>query len=91
MKLLDVVHPAAKTLVDISLSQDAEVSTVEISQCGEQHNNCAHLNCIAGAQVEHSTIPVLGWGEQRNNFEISPMLQKNLNESYSHTPTPHQQ
>ena len=28
MKLLDVVHPAAKTLVDISLSQDAEVSTV---------------------------------------------------------------
>lgn len=27
MKLLDVVHPAAKTLVDISLSQDAEVRT----------------------------------------------------------------
>lgn len=26
MKLLDIVHPAAKTLVDISLSQDAEVS-----------------------------------------------------------------
>jgi hypothetical protein len=26
MKLLDVVHPAAKTLVDVSLSQDAEVS-----------------------------------------------------------------
>ena len=26
MKLLDVVHPAAKTLVDISLSQDAEVN-----------------------------------------------------------------
>jgi T-complex protein 1 subunit eta len=25
MNLLDVVHPAAKTLVDISLSQDAEV------------------------------------------------------------------
>lgn len=25
MTLLDVVHPAAKTLVDISLSQDAEV------------------------------------------------------------------
>ena len=25
MKLLEVVHPAAKTLVDISLSQDAEV------------------------------------------------------------------
>ena len=25
MKQLDVAHPAAKTLVDISLSQDAEV------------------------------------------------------------------
>ena len=25
MSLLEVVHPAAKTLVDISLSQDAEV------------------------------------------------------------------
>jgi hypothetical protein len=28
MKLLDVVHPAAKTLVDVSLSQDAEVGVV---------------------------------------------------------------
>ena len=26
MKLLDVVHPAAKTLVEIAKSQDAEVS-----------------------------------------------------------------
>lgn len=26
LKLLDVVHPAAKTLVDIARSQDAEVS-----------------------------------------------------------------
>ena len=26
LKLLDVVHPAAKTLVDISKSQDAEVN-----------------------------------------------------------------
>ncbi len=26
MKLLEIVHPAAKTLADISLSQDAEVS-----------------------------------------------------------------
>ena len=25
MKLLDIVHPAAKTLVDISMAQDAEV------------------------------------------------------------------
>ena len=28
MKLLDVVHPAAKTLVEIAKSQDAEVETV---------------------------------------------------------------
>ena len=26
MKLLDIVHPAAKTLVDIAKSQDAEVT-----------------------------------------------------------------
>ena len=26
MRLLDIVHPAAKTLVNISMSQDAEVS-----------------------------------------------------------------
>ena len=26
MKLLDIVHPAAKVLADISMSQDAEVS-----------------------------------------------------------------
>ena len=26
MKLLDIAHPAAKTLVDISMSQDAEVT-----------------------------------------------------------------
>lgn len=30
LKLLDVVHPAAKTLVDIARSQDAEVSGVSL-------------------------------------------------------------
>lgn len=34
MKLLDVVHPAAKTLVDVSLSQDAEVITAGGGQRG---------------------------------------------------------
>lgn len=29
MKLLDIVHPAAKTLVDIARSQDAEVNIIE--------------------------------------------------------------
>lgn len=29
MKLLDIAHPAAKTLVDISMSQDAEVGDCE--------------------------------------------------------------
>lgn len=28
MKLLDIAHPAAKTLVDISMSQDAEVKNI---------------------------------------------------------------
>jgi hypothetical protein len=36
MKLLDVVHPAAKTLVDVSLSQDAEVGICRQQQPGRQ-------------------------------------------------------
>lgn len=35
MRLLDIVHPAAKTLVNISMSQDAEVSCT--------HNKSHHL------------------------------------------------
>lgn len=31
MKLLEIVHPAAKTLVDIAKSQDAEVSKIRIT------------------------------------------------------------
>ena len=31
MKLLDIVHPAAKVLADISMSQDAEVSRPPVS------------------------------------------------------------
>lgn len=34
LKLLDVVHPAAKTLVDIAKSQDAEVSDTLWIICG---------------------------------------------------------
>ena len=29
MKLLDIVHPAARTLVEIAKSQDAEVNTLK--------------------------------------------------------------
>lgn len=32
MKLLDIVHPAAKTLVDIAKSQDAEVGSFSFTQ-----------------------------------------------------------
>lgn len=32
LKLLDVVHPAAKTLVDIARSQDAEVGVKKIGK-----------------------------------------------------------
>lgn len=31
LKLLDIVHPAAKTLVDIAKSQDAEVSSLKLN------------------------------------------------------------
>ena len=36
MKLLEIIHPAAKTLVDISLSQDAEVQlSATVSACSQ--------------------------------------------------------
>jgi T-complex protein 1 subunit eta len=41
--LLDIVHPAAKTLVDIARSQDAEVGDGTTSVCllaGEMLKNC---------------------------------------------------
>lgn len=42
MKLLEIVHPAAKTLVDISLSQDAEVcSIIKLAAARE------HINAVA--------------------------------------------
>ena len=34
MKLLEIVHPAAKVLVDISASQDAEVTRSALSLAG---------------------------------------------------------
>jgi chaperonin GroEL (HSP60 family) len=42
MKLLDIVHPAAKTLVDIAKSQDAEVgvlSDLVLGEVNEMKNN----------------------------------------------------
>mmetsp|Transcript_5062 Transcript_5062/g.11857 ORF Transcript_5062/g.11857 Transcript_5062/m.11857 type:complete len:577 (+) Transcript_5062:33-1763(+) len=60
MKLLDIVHPAAKTLVDISLSQDAEVgdgTTSVVLLAGELLKN-------AKAFIEegmHSQIIVRGF------------------------------
>ena len=58
MKLLDIVHPAAKVLADISMSQDAEVriysaegSVLLIQQCTQHatrglHNVIFVLNII---------------------------------------------
>ncbi|XP_050712410.1 T-complex protein 1 subunit eta-like [Eriocheir sinensis] len=46
MKQLDIVHPAAKTLVDIAKSQDAEVgdgTTTVVLLAGELLNQCKHL------------------------------------------------
>jgi hypothetical protein len=42
MKLLEVVHPAAKTLVDISMSQDAEVDPPSFPLCyqPQQEEGC---------------------------------------------------
>lgn len=44
MKLLDIVHPAAKTLVDIAKSQDAEVSVIVLARLLQQSN---HWSCVS--------------------------------------------
>lgn len=47
MKLLDIVHPAAKTLVDIAKSQDAEVgdgTTTVVLLAGEFLKQVSYLN-----------------------------------------------
>lgn len=47
MKLLDIVHPAAKTLVDIAKSQDAEVgdgTTTVVLLCGELLNQTKKIH-----------------------------------------------
>lgn len=41
MKLLDIVHPAAKVLADISMSQDAEVGPY-IPQLSSAHDHIVH-------------------------------------------------
>jgi T-complex protein 1 subunit eta len=46
MKLLDIAHPAAKVLVDISISQDAEVgdgTTSVVLLAGEILKNVKHF------------------------------------------------
>lgn len=40
MKLLDIVHPAAKVLADISISQDAEVSRQRVCAFPVAHGQC---------------------------------------------------
>ena len=62
MKLLDVVHPAAKTLVDISLSQDAEVSKVRLNFYGTvtRHFRIVTLTLIEYGIVEGVLTVLLG-------------------------------
>lgn len=57
MKLLDVVHPAAKTLVDISLSQDAEVCVCPGGGGADQYRRklldaCCWLMVLGGEKVD---------------------------------------
>lgn len=52
VKLLDIVHPAAKTLADISLSQDAEVgdgTTSVMVIAGELLKNCKEVGILRTA------------------------------------------
>lgn len=41
MKLLEIIHPAARTLVDISLSQDAEVMSLDVLYSSKACNSTA--------------------------------------------------
>lgn len=45
MKLLEIIHPAAKTLVDISLSQDAEVTYLCEAAAAYLHNKSPDEMC----------------------------------------------
>lgn len=55
MKLLDVVHPAAKTLVDVSLSQDAEVCAQSSSRKTVCHSR----------QTSASSVKGMGFGKRQ--------------------------
>lgn len=63
VKLLDIVHPAAKTLADISLSQDAEVgdgTTSVMVLAGEFMKNCKEVSICPPAwarQEERGSSP----------------------------------
>ena len=65
MKLLDVVHPAAKTLVDIAKSQDAEVgdgTTSVVILAGEFLKQC---KCFIEEGV-HPRVVVRGFRKASN-------------------------
>lgn len=55
MKQLDIVHPAAKTLVDIAKSQDAEVSQsiVSLSPLPDSSHSCPFLTFPS---LSHATL-----------------------------------
>lgn len=43
LKLLEIVHPAAKTLVDIAKSQDAEVNNINIININSVKNKSSNV------------------------------------------------
>lgn len=51
MKLLEIVHPAAKSLVDVSLSQDAEVRGHP-----DMHGSKLCLSCCSPTQAPCSLV-----------------------------------
>lgn len=56
MKLLDIVHPAAKVLADISMSQDAEVRFSSTSVYGSGKSECI----VETQFCQHSRRPMSG-------------------------------
>jgi hypothetical protein len=83
MKLLDVVHPAAKTLVDVSLAQDAEVRACSNAGKGcmcslrtlrlwlEAPDRCSHAQELAPAA---GCVAAAEQGMQMSSWHADVML-----------------
>ncbi len=80
MKKLEIVHPAAKVLVDISLSQDAEVRAAHVSRslaAGQPRTVCfCGLDAAAAGRLRglapRAACRAAGWAVMADMPDIRP-------------------